>query len=457
MSGRRGIAAIAVCLGLGQPVGAMTLEQAVRVAVTSSPTISKATAEARASAQDLGALEREYLPTVSLTAQGGAERVDDPVGLTPEDNDETKFARRIDLNAELVLFDGYRRSNLVYQGAADLDGSLFRMLDASETLALNATEAYIDVVRHRQLVDAARRNVARHKEIGAQVRAQVEGGRLPASSALQVSDRIDAAELAELEVRQALRDANARFERIVGQPPGTDMAIPRPTQLPGTEDDLVQAAMRNSFRLRAAQTAIDRARFEKTIVESNRLPRVSLNAGAMYGEDLEGSRGEESDLYIGFRLNWELYAGGRSPESRALAERVVQAQAERDEALREVRALAQRSWNTFQSATERAILLERQLRANRSLVRQYTDEFEASTRSLLDVLEAERALFRVQFQKISSDASFAFSQFRLLATQSVLAGYFGVKPTGIALEPGFQSQALQSPTAVFDTAIEPLQ
>jgi adhesin transport system outer membrane protein len=451
------VAAMAAGAGLVCPAEAMTLQDAVRTAMASSPTIARATAEARASALDLGALEREYLPTVNLFAQGGAERVDDPIGLTPADNNSTKFARQIELSAELVVFDGYRRSNLVYQSAAALDGSLFRTLDASETLALNVTEAYVDVVRHRILMTEADRNVARHKEIGDQVRIQVEGGRLPVSSALQVADRIDAAELAALEVRQALRDANSRFENVVGQPPGAGMSLPSVSNLPGTEEALVQAAMRNSFRLQEAQTAIDRARYDKVIVESNRLPRVSLNAGAMYGEDLEGSRGEESDLYIGFRLNWDLFAGGRNPESRALSERVASAQAERDEILRDVRAMAQRSWNTFQSTTERALLLERQLRANQTLVRQYNQEFEASTRSLLDVLEAERALFGVRFRKISTDATFAFSQFRLLATQSLLAKHFGVKAAGMTLEPGFQTQALRAPTAVFDTAIEPLQ
>lgn len=447
----------ALVSGLGAPATAMTLEDAVRAAMALSPSVNRVAAEARANASDLGALEREYLPTLNLFAQGGAERVDDPAGLSPEDNNSTKFAQQVELSAELLLFDGYRRSNLVYQTAAVLDGSLFRLLDASETLALNATEAYIDVVRHRSLVAAAQRNVARHKEIGDQVRIQVEGGILPASSALQVSDRIDAAELAELEVREALRDANARFERVIGQPASGALSIPRISNLPATQDQLIKTAIQNSFRLQAAQTAIDRTRYEKTIVESTRLPRFSLNAGAMYGDNLEGSSGEESDLFVGFRLNWDLYSGGRSAESRALAERVAEAQAGRDEALREVTALAQRTWNAFQSATERAILLERQLRANRSLVQQFTEEFEASARPLLDVLAAERALFAVEFRRISTEATFAFTQYRLLAVQSRLARHFGVKASGVALEPGFQTKALISPTAVFDTAIEPLR
>lgn len=235
------------------------------------------------------------------------------------------------------------------------------------------------------------------------------------------------------------------------------MQVPRPAGLPGTQDDLVRTALRNSFRLQAAQTDVDNARYNKSVVESNRLPQVSLNAGARYGQDLEGSSGEESDVFVGLNFRWELFSGGRNPESRALAERVAQEQAERDEALREIRALAQQSWNLFQSTTERVLVLERQLRSNRTLVRRYVEEFEASNRTLLDVLEAERALFRVELQKLSADSTYAFSQYRILAVQSRLAQHFGIKPLGVPLDPSFQARALSAPQSVFDTTLEPLQ
>lgn len=411
----------------------------------------------RAAAYDLVSLERNYLPTVTAFGEAGANWVDDPNSLGPEDNGEIKGTGQIGLGAELTLFDGYQRSNQIYDSAARVDGSVFQLLDASETMALNATEAYFDVVRHRMLLDASRRNLARHEDIAEQVRALVSGGRLPSSDALTADDRVQAAELAVIQVRQALREADARYTRVIGMKSGGSMTIPRLRDMPATEDALIQTALRNSFRLRFAQTQIDQTLYEQQIAKGTRMPRVTLNAGVTQGENRDGETGSESDAFLGFRMNWTLYNGGRKAEDRALAERNSVAFYERQAIMRDVEELARRAWSSLQANTERAILVDRKLRGNQQIVRQYREEFDAATRSLLDVLEAERALYNAEFQKISTDASFSFSQFRVMAAQSKLAAFFGIPASEMALDPTFQSRALAQPTSVFATEIPSLK
>ncbi len=445
------------CFGPAQGAGAASLDEAVRAALTTNPALQATSAEMRAAAYDLIALERTYLPTVSAFGEAGAEWVDNPGSLTDEDNREWKGTAQLGLGAELTLFDGFQRANRIYDSAARVDGSIFELLDASETMALNATEAYFDVVRHRMLVDAAQRNLDRHIEIADQVRALVQGGRLPSSDALTADDRLQAASLAIVQLRQSLRDANARYERVIGATPGSGMQIPRLNNLPATQDALIQAALRNSFRLRQAQSAIDQSVYEQEIAKGARLPQVTLNAGVTQGENRDGQRGSETDAFLGLRMNWTLYSGGRSAEDKALIARNSQAFYTRQDTMREVEELARRAWSSLQSNTESAILADRQLRANREIVRQFREEFTASSRSLLDVLEAERALYNVEFRKISTDASFAFSQFRVLAAQSRLAAHFGIAESEIALEPTFQARALVEPRAIFATEIPALE
>ncbi|MEM1079793.1 MAG: TolC family protein [Pseudomonadota bacterium] len=444
-------------LGLTATAQAASLEEAVRAALTTNPALQATTAEMRAAAYDLIALERTYLPTVSAFGEAGGEWVDDPGSLSDADNDDWKATAQLGLGAELTLFDGFQRANRIYDSAARVDGSIFELLDASETMALNATEAYFDVVRHRMLVDASQRNLDRHIEIADQVRALVQGGRLPSSDALTADDRLQAASLAIVQLRQSLRDANARYARVIGADPGGGMQIPRLNNLPATQEALVQAAIRNSFRLRQAQSAIDQSVYEQEIAKGARLPRVTLNAGVTQGENRDGQRGSETDAFLGLRMNWTLYSGGRPAEDKAAIERSSQAFYTRQETMREVEELARRAWSSLQSNTEAAILADRQLRANREIVRQFREEFTASARSLLDVLEAERALYNVEFRKISTDASFAFSQFRVLASQSRLAAHFGIADSEIALEPTFQARALVEPRAIFATEIPALK
>ncbi|MGD9293814.1 MAG: TolC family protein [Roseobacter sp.] len=446
----------ALCSGFCASIGhAETLREAVRFAVTTNPVAKASEAEMRAAAFELLLLEREYAPTVTLDGEVGWQRVDDPSNLSPEDNDDGKARNRIGLRAELVLFDGFRRSNLVYANAARVDGSIFRLLDASETLALNATEAYIDVYRHRVLREVAKRNVEKHEEIGQRVRDLVSGGRLPYSDELTIDDRIRSAKLTQLTVEQALRDASARYERIVGRPPSGGMSVPL-AQAPQSLSALKTESVNNSYRVQFARTQIDQSRFQAEAILSDRLPRVSLNAGISRDKNRNGVSGTRNDHNVGVGLRWTIYQGGRKAERNALAEQTSRAMAEQRIAVREVNELAARTWNAYTTNLERSQQLKEQLRINRLLVDVYQEEFEAAKRSLLDLLEIERARFNVEFESVGADAGLAFSTYRTLATRSKLASHFGLAKSDIAFDANFQERARLGPTTVFDTTIEPL-
>ncbi len=428
----------------------------MRFAVTTNPSVKATEAEMRNAAFELLQLSREYLPTVTLNADVGTQRIDDPSNLTPEDNDDWKDRRQIGVRAELVLFDGFRRSNLVYANAARVDGSIFRLLDASETLALNATEAYIDVYRHRVLLEVAKRNVAKHEDIGQRVRDLVAGGRLPYSDELTIDDRIRSAKLAQLDVERALRDANARYERVIGRAPGGGMNVKR-APAPQSLRALTDEAVANSYRVQFARTQIDQSKFQSEAILSDRRPRVTLNAGVSRDINRNGVTGTRDDESIGLGLSWTLYQGGRVAERNALAELTSRALAEQAVAVREVTELASRTWNTYSTNLERTRQLEEQLRINRLIVEVYGDEFEAAKRTLLDLLEVERARFNVEFETVGSQAGLVFSTYRALAARSKLADHFGLAKADLALEPQFQDRAQVEPISVFDVTIDPLE
>jgi adhesin transport system outer membrane protein len=64
----------------------------------------------------------------------------------------------------------------------------------------------------------------------------------------------------------------------------------------------------------------------------------------------------------------------------------------------------------------------------------------------------------VRFEGISAEASLSFSQFRMLAAQSRLAGFFGARPADVPLIPNYEKRARQGkPTAIFNTEIRALE
>jgi adhesin transport system outer membrane protein len=450
------IAAAAAGILFAASAQAETLRQAVQHAVTTNPLVQARSANMRATAYELMQLRGEFMPTVEVFGDIGKQRVDDPTSLTVSENDVTKTSRQAGLRASLVLFDGHRRANLVYANAARVDASIFSLLDASETMALNATEAYIDVYRHRALLDVARRNVRAHVAIGNRVRDLVEAGRLPVSDELTIDDRIAAARLAELDVSRSLREAQARYERVIGHMPKGNMTLTK-VPLPRSQQELKQTAITNSYRLKTAQARVDQTRHQQGVSLSDTMPRITLDAGVSRGDNRNGNFNERNDQFVGLNFNWTLFKGGREDQRRALAQRTYESSFERDAALRDVHELAHRVWTSLTVNSERLQRLNQQLAINRSIVRVYGEEFDAAKRTLLDLLEVERSRFNVEFEQVSAEASLAFSKYRVLAAQSKLAAHFGIAPSDIALEPDFQQRALVKPTAVFNTVVEPLK
>lgn len=451
--------AVAVLVAPGSAAHAASLEEAVRDAVTTNPTMRARDAGVRASAMELLQLEGDYQPSFNLYGELGLSNFDDSDRLDPSDQKDTKTYRELGVVGEIVLFDGYRRANRIYQNAARLDGAIFRLLDASETMALNAVEAYIDVARHRELMQVASENIERHRKITEQVDDLVQSGRLPSSDGFEAQERLLAAKMSSLDVKQALANANARYLAVVGNDPSGRMEVPQIKNLPVDKRDFVIRSVRSSFLLQQFERAIDERSFEVGVITADERPQVKLQAGGRYGRDVSGTSGSESDAFVGLRMDWQFYAGGRDARRRALQHRTQEATTERDAVRREVSELAERTWHAFDANIERVVLLDRRLAAARRTSEEYWEQFQGGQRSLLDVLDAERTYFEIRFERVSARSSYVFSQYRLLASLSQLATHFGLVHANVALDPNFKERAINAtrPSAIFNTEIRSLE
>lgn len=435
-----------------------SLRAAVQSAVTSTPTARVHSADVRASAYELMQNERNYLPTVTATANAQTSYYNDPARLSPANNGRVSLGAELGVVAEYTLFDGYARANQVYRDAARVDEAVFSLLDASETLALNAVEAYVDVLRHRQLVGLAGSNVSRHVDIQRQIAELADSGGLPVSERFEADQRVMAAKLTLVRMREALANAEARYEAAVGHGPKGAMSLPHVSGLPMTMEAYLTRAVRGSFAVKAAEKVIQQKGYELVIGKSGDLPQVVARAGASIGQNLDGVPGRQTEAYVGVGLEWEVYSAGRKARDSALLMRQVQAQALRDKAVLDARALARTTWNAYHANIERTVLINRQVSATRATVEQYSTQFEAGSRSLLDVLDAERSWFNARFEEVSANASYLFNQYQMLAVEGRLAAHFGVKPADVALAPDFEARALETGAyQVFSTDIPALK
>ncbi len=172
--------------GLAAP-GSADIQQVVRQALVTNPEVKAAWNGLNAAGHDVDVARGNYLPSIDLSAGVGLEdREGDGRG-----SYDTDFA---ELRLTQMIYDGFAtRSEVERLDSAKLV-RYYELLGASENVALEATQAYLDVSRYRELVRLAQSNYAEHMRVYNQIEERVRSGAGRGVDLEQISGRLALAE-----------------------------------------------------------------------------------------------------------------------------------------------------------------------------------------------------------------------------------------------------------------------
>lgn len=444
----------AILMSWSTASSALTLKDAVRQAVQSHPSISAARSNRIATTYELKQAQGRYLPRIDLNAEVGAQWIDRPQGLSVARNRKWRAARQVGVSINQFLFDGWDRSNDIYRAAARIDAASLRVLQRSEVLALQAVEAYIDVRRHAGIYAIAKANVRRHQRILSQVRSLVNGGKAPRSDIGQTVERVAAAKSVAAQVEQALLEAKAKFKQVIGLRPGRLYHVRIPRNMPRNRRIALQIALANNPSIRALAADTDVAKFTRKQAKADYWPKLSLQGSATAGHSRNATPGRDNELVGKVVLSWNLFNGGiTSNKVKELNARLGQSRQEYALQARKIGEAVERAYAAYIVGAKRVRYANEQVSANRRIVRAYLEEYKLSKRSLLDVLDAERALFNSRFQSYSLSAVHIFAAYQLLGNMGKLLKTFHIAAPREAVG-GYRQRAKRS---FFNIDIPPLR
>ncbi|MEM7425829.1 MAG: TolC family outer membrane protein [Pseudomonadota bacterium] len=450
------LSVVAAVLATAPVASAMSLREAVRHTIETNPNVSASRAERMASGYALRQSQGRIAPTIDLTGDLQAQRVDKPNGLAVTVNDVRRMRRLVGVTVRQIMWDGFERANQVYRDAARLDAAAFSVLEESETTALLAVEAYIDVRRHVMLRGISQENVRRHAQVLSLIRERADGGKAPESDVNQARERLLAARSVAEDVRKALDEALAKYFEIIGKRAKRLRSVKLPRRLPKTRRAAVQIALARNPSIQASDANIDAAKFERERAISAYSPQIYAEGAASYGRHVDGTPGRSTDLRGGVTFSWNLFSGlQRRNRLNEMNARVNAARHRRDARARATRSQVERSWANLIRGRKRLSIIRQQVASNRGIVRSYQEEYELSKRSLLDLLDAESALFNSRFQLSSVEAVYKFASYQLMASMGRLLYTLGVNPP--AEGRADHREQSQRPLGVFNIEIEPLR
>jgi adhesin transport system outer membrane protein len=388
------VAALTLAMStLAAQAAGTTLKDAAQEAVLNNPEVLSRWHAFKAATENIDVIKGGYRPKVDLSAGVAVERQKTPT----IDDTYTRSGLSVVLNQ--MLFDGFATRNEVAKFSYAQRVRYNELLDASETAALEAMRAYIDVVRYRKLLELAQENYVRHRAVFEQIEQRVQTGVGRRVDLEQASGRLALAESNLLTEASNLHDVSARYQRIVGTLPPEQLAEPPQFEkgIPTSSDLALRTAYVQHPALQAAQENIVAAQSDAKVRHAPFMPRVDLRARQDFGHNLDGVEGSHNLTNVELLLNYNLYNGGSDQAAeRQYWEQVNVAKDLRDKTCRDVRQTLYIAFNDVKRLKEQLGYLEQHQLSTEKARDAYRKQFDIGQRTLLDLLDTENELFEAK-------------------------------------------------------------
>ncbi|MGB1076945.1 MAG: TolC family outer membrane protein [Bdellovibrionales bacterium] len=399
-----------------------TLKEAVAVGVENNPEAGVVENSRRATDEELRQAKALYYPSVDLDADTGFEWTEDTGTRARTGDDDELYRNQVGLTLTQLLFDGFETHYENERQYHRVRSAAHRVRETEEFVGLDVVEAYLDVVRQRQLLNIARENVAQHVTILRRIEDGADAGRSTKADVEQVRARLAASKANEANVVEALRLAESAYNREVGDMPGNlQMPVAPVDGLMSDVEEEVKYALTHSPTLDIFEADVNVAEAEWRGTGSTLYPQVDLQLGTRYSDNVGGIDDDDKSASALVTMDWNLFRGGAD---KARVKEFVYAHAEakerRNDAARAVEDDVRQTWAQMLSAGERAKQFTSQAAANQQVVRAYMDQFELDRRTLLDVLDAQNELFVSRSNALNNEILEMFAIYRLLSLKGEL-------------------------------------
>ncbi len=401
---------------------ALSLKEAMAVALESNPEIGQAVENREAIEFELRQARGLYLPSVDLEASVGVRRLDNPSRRGVGIEDDPLYPSEVGLSVTQKLFDGGGRRAELERQAARVDSASFRVLERSETIALQVVREYLEYLLQIQIVNESRANLGFHQSMLGDISSLISGGALTEADRQQAQERALSAKARLKEAEEELEAAKIRFYKLVGKPL-TNPVMPASvaSALPRSLDAAIGIARANNPRIKVANADIDVADAQVDAARSKMFPEITAEGRARTGYDIDGADGRTHDLQARVVARWNLYRGGidvaneQEQIRRASEQRLVLHQA-----YREVEEAVRISWDRRQRQIDLSSTLRDQAATNARLVSSYREQLVVGQRSLLDVLGAQNTRYSVNVLSKTAQYAALFAEYRILAATGTL-------------------------------------
>ena len=385
----------ALLLAFSQPGLSEDLVEVYKLATERDPVLREAAAKRESQREAKPLALSALLPQVGIS--GSTDYRHNDFREAPTQNYNTN-ALSVGVNQVL-----YRRDRFVRYEQADwqLELADAQYRTAEQDLMLRVANAYFNVLSAQEalnFVQADKKATERQLE---QATQRFEVGLIAITGVHEAQARYDQAVTNEILAMNELDNAWEDLRQILGIRPeklaDLKKEIPLEPPMPADIDEWSSIGMQNSPNVKAASDATQIAQREIEVQRSGHYP--TLDAFGSYG--LNDSNRDDAIFddvksgVIGLQLNVPLYQGGgvQAATRQARAD-LIAAQERLDQARRETDKQVRNAYRALQASISAVKSLAAGIVSAKSALDATTAGFDVGTRTMVDVLNAQRDYFR---------------------------------------------------------------
>ena len=411
-----------------------TLEQAVAHTIDTNPDLRVAFNRFKAREEQVNQAMAGYMPTIDITGGYGYEQTDSVSTRRRKNVGDVDSKGVAELNRgefgvslKQMLFDGFYTSSEVNRYSFEASADQWALLAAAEDMALEVSKVYLNYLRTLEVLKLAEKNLDSHKEIYNQIKQRTDSGLGSTADLSQISGRLARANANVMSARNNLLDAKAQYVKVVeSEPVDLIQPVPDADMLPKDLSSSLNDAQQNHPILKSAANDIRAAENERSSVQSNYYPQVSLELSGNWNNDIGGEDGvsnlasqnvggHNNDLLAMVRVKYNLFAGGRDlAREKETAYKLGEAKEIRQRAQREVVEGVNLAWNAYEMLAPQKEYIRDHVVAAKDTQSAYAQQFNLGQRSLLDLLDTENELFEARKDYLQTEYDEIIAKYRVL-------------------------------------------
>ncbi|MHA6692869.1 TolC family outer membrane protein [Devosia sp. A449] len=413
------LALAAASVGAAQ---AQSITQALTIAYDHAPDLQAALLSAKASAENVALANAGKRPTIGASLGGSYDWT------TAGGSFAASQSVTAGLSYNQTIFDNYKTDAQIEAARAGAEAAEYQIRNTEQNVLLAVVQAYMSVLRDRQLVALRQENTNFFQAQLQSARDRLEVGEGTRIDVAQAEARLAQGDATYRAAQSSLEMSQATFQRYVGVAPKNlepahnyGRLIPNSLQAAMSEAEVGHPAiLLSKAAIRAAQAGSDAA-------QASFGPSASVSGTIGTGfSSVGGAQGVGGKL--GFQITVPIYAGGAiGANVRKANIEQIKSEVDAMSAYDQIREAVISAWAGIQSADAQISAANAAVSAGRTVLDGVIQERDLGTRTTLDVLNAQAELTTAREGLINASTN------KVIATFSLLSAMGRLTATDLAL------------------------